>query len=370
MTSHVIASSLIRCGCAVEARDLGDRLLRAFNTPSGIPNARVDLGSGAAANYAWTGQQSVLAELGTLQVEMRYLSQATGDPKYAMKANKVYDILSRQNVADGLAPIYVNPSTGQFASSRITFGALGDSYYEYLLKVWIQGGKRENRYRRMYDAAMDGVHKRLLKRTSPSRLAYVSDLDGGRTVDKMDHLVCFLPGVMALGAKSKPDSPNAARDLRTAKQLTYTCYQMYARHPTGLSPEYVTFGGGGEMQAAFNAAFYILRPEASEAMFVLNQLTGHPVYREWGWEMFKAINKNTRAKYAYGHHPDVRNVQRVPEDRMESFFLAETLKYLYMLQAPLSEHKMDLTKYVFGTEAHPMSVFTKEGAGVNRDAYA
>lgn len=46
----------------------------------------------------------------------------------------------------------------------MTFGALGDSFYEYLLKVWIQGGRREDTYRRMYDAAMDGVDELLVQK--------------------------------------------------------------------------------------------------------------------------------------------------------------------------------------------------------------
>ena len=57
----------------------------------------------------------------------------------------------------------------------MTFGALGDSFYEYLLKVWVQGGKREAQYRRAYDRAMDGMAAKLLQRSSPSMLAYIAD---------------------------------------------------------------------------------------------------------------------------------------------------------------------------------------------------
>ena len=45
----------------------------------------------------------------------------------------------------GLVPIFVNAETGQFRpSATITLGARGDSYYEYLLKQWLQSGKTED----------------------------------------------------------------------------------------------------------------------------------------------------------------------------------------------------------------------------------
>lgn len=66
----------------------------------------------------------------------------------------------------------------------------------------------------------------------------------------MDHLVCFLPGILALGAYSKPDSPNRDRDMMLAKSLMYTCYQMYKRTKTGIAAEYYEMPGGGDPQPA------------------------------------------------------------------------------------------------------------------------
>ena len=163
--------------------------------------------------------------------------------------------------------------------------------------------------------------RRLLKRSSPSGLAYVADWDGAATHDKMDHLVCFVPGMLALGAFTARGTPGgeaaAARDLQTAKALAYTCWQMYERTATGLAPEFVEWPGGGDLQPAASAAFYILRPEAAESLFILHQLTGNPIYREWGWRMFQAIEKHCRLEFGYGAHPDVRDTGRTPDDRME-----------------------------------------------------
>ena len=77
--------------------------------------------------------------------------------------------------------------------------------------------------------------------------------------------------------------------------------------------------------------------------------------RQWGWEIFSAIERGCKTTYGFGNHPDVRNVNRKPEDRMESFFPAETLKYLYLLQSP--DHEISLDHYTFNTEAHPTRNF-------------
>lgn len=80
---------------------------------------------------------------------------------------------------------------------------------------------------------------------------------------------------------------------------------MYYRTETGLSPEAVKFNGHGEMRASEKARFYLLRPETIESFFVLQQLTGDPIYREWGWEIFLAIERHCRAGVGYGSFPDV-----------------------------------------------------------------
>jgi hypothetical protein len=234
---------------------------------------------------------------------------------------------------------------------------MADSVYEYMLKIWIQGGKTEPMYREMYDKAMEGMHNELLQTSTPSGLTYIAEKNDGVLDHKMDHLVCFMGGLLALGAYTDPlglDSDRAQRDLRSAKALTYTCYQMYARMNTGISAEYVQFVPGEDI--ARGAPHYLLRPEAVESFFILNQLTGDPVYREWGWEVFQSIEKYCKTKFAYGALNDVRDTTAEPRNSMESFFLAETLKYLYLLQDPDTEIDV-LNKHVFNTEAHPMRIF-------------
>eukprot|EP00636_Phaeomonas_parva_P000251 CAMPEP_0118864030 /NCGR_PEP_ID=MMETSP1163-20130328/8710_1 /TAXON_ID=124430 /ORGANISM="Phaeomonas parva, Strain CCMP2877" /LENGTH=1054 /DNA_ID=CAMNT_0006798099 /DNA_START=229 /DNA_END=3393 /DNA_ORIENTATION=- len=341
-----------------KARVLGDRLLKAFDTPSGIPAGRISLNAGPTSANLRGSSRSVLAEIGTLQVEFRYLSHATGNSRYAEKANKVFEALEGKD-RNGLYGIYVDTRSAS-VSGDVTFGALGDSFYEYMLKVWLQGGKQETMYRRMYDAAVDGIIKSgIWTKTPQSGYSVLGDLKpGGRNVvkKKMDHLACFMAGVLALGAYTNEGgmaSGRNQRDLRMGQALAHSCYQMYATSPTGLSPEFVTFDRGDF--TAGNPPHYILRPEVSESLFVLHQITSDPIYQEWGWKIFEAIDRNCRTRYAFGAYGDVRREGRNPDDSMESFFLGETLKYLYLLQAP--GRKVDLTQSVFNTEAHPLSNF-------------
>ncbi|GMI38044.1 hypothetical protein TeGR_g5298 [Tetraparma gracilis] len=343
-----------------KATDLGNRLAHAFDSPSGIAYGQTVLNGHSSMNAGWTGGSSLIAEIGTLQVEFCYLSKATNDPSYCNKAMKAFEVMNTKKPANGLYPIHVDPRTGDFKGSTITLGAMGDSFYEYMIKLWVQGGKTQQYLRDMWDASMDGVTSKLWQKSTPTGLSYIADLNNGRIDHKMDHLVCFMGGALALGAYTNPaglQSPKAQRDLELAKAVTYTCYQMYARQATGIAPEFVTFRAGSDMQVG-SAPFYILRPETVESFFILHKLTGDPVYREWGWEMYQAIEKHCRTEHAYGGLKDVRNANQKPEDRMESFFLAETMKYLYLLQDP--DTVIDpLNTHVFNTEAHPLTILDK-----------
>jgi hypothetical protein len=238
-------------------------------------------------------------------VEYRYLARATGKPDYADKSMRAFDVLRALQPSDGLLFERIKDVGGGggggggggwlswlfkgsgndkpvFANGKVSFGAMGDSAYEYMLKIWIQGGRKEDAYRRMWDKAVAGMHEQLLRKSSLTGLTYIANRIDGRLEHKMDHLVCFLGGSLALSAYTDPlglDSPRARRSLRTARALAYTCYQMYARTKTGLAPEYVRFEGENDMVVPRDSPYYILRPEAVEAFYYLSSLTGDPIYR-------------------------------------------------------------------------------------------
>jgi len=267
-----------------KADELGSLLVKAYDTPSGLPRGSIDLQTGHSNNFSWNNNAFILAELGTQQIEYRYLARASGKDDYAKKTMKVFDILHDIQLPDGLFFQNIQEGNGKpsFVGSKVSFGAMSDSVYEYLLKVWIQGGRKESMYREMWDKSMEGMHEKLVQKSTPNGLTYIADLNNGGLDHKMDHLACFMGGSLALSAYTDPrglESPRAQRDLRTAKALTYTCYQMYARTNTGIAPEYARFKGAIDMSVPGDAPFYILRPETVEAFYYLSKLTGDPIYR-------------------------------------------------------------------------------------------
>ena len=279
-----------------KAIDLGNRLFHSFDTPSGIPYGEVNLATGNGRNENWLGKEVSLSAGTTLQVEFRYLAKVTGNDEYARKSERVFELMKEIEPEDGLYPATVvnsdqHPSFGR-KEPKISFGSRADSFYEYMLKIWLQGNREEQMYRDMYDKSIQGMHDKLLQKGEESGLWYIAQTHyNKRSSSKvflnpsMDHLVCFMGGLLALGAYTDPDgldSERAQRDLQTGKALTYSCYQMYATTKTGLSPEIVA-DWKTRPSPDMHALYYILRPETVESFFILYQLTKDPIYREWGW---------------------------------------------------------------------------------------
>ncbi|XP_071715547.1 mannosyl-oligosaccharide 1,2-alpha-mannosidase MNS1-like [Rutidosis leptorrhynchoides] len=339
-----------------KAKDIADRLLPAWSTPSGIPYNIINLAHGNAHNPGWTGGDSILADSGTEQLEFIALSQRTGDPKYQQKVENVILELNKTFPADGLLPIYLNPHTGTTSHSTITFGAMGDSFYEYLLKVWIQGNKTTDvkLYREMWETSMKGLLS-LVRKTAPSSFTYISEKIGNSLIDKMDELACFAPGMIALGS-SGYGSDESARFLNLAEELAWTCYNFYQSTPTKLAGENYFFHSGQDMTVG--TSWNILRPETVESLFYLWRLTGNKTYQDWGWNIFQAFEKNSRVEAGYVGLKDVNT--GVKDNMMQSFFLAETLKYLYLLFSPPSVISLD--EWVFNTEAHPLKIVSRVGS--------
>ncbi|KAL0363569.1 UNVERIFIED_CONTAM: Mannosyl-oligosaccharide 1,2-alpha-mannosidase MNS3 [Sesamum calycinum] len=344
------------------ARNLADRLLIAFtSSPSAIPFSDVVLRD-RSAHPAPDGLSST-AEVSTLQLEFNYLSSLTGDPKYGLESMKVLEHLKTLTKVKGLVPIYINPQTGEFSGDNIRLGSRGDSYYEYLIKVWLQNrGSNLTYLYNMYEESMKGVKELLVRKSVPNGLVFVGELPygpEGAFSPKMDHLVCFLPGTLALGATKGIVKEKAMREnllnfedlqnLKLAEDLAKTCFEMYSVTSTGLAPEIAYFKvegqseggpGGGNKNSKYVDDIIIkpadrhnlLRPETVESLFVLFRITEDPKYREWGWEIFEAFEKYT--KVDSGGYTSLDDVTVLPphrRDKMETFFLGETLKYLYLL---------------------------------------
>ncbi|KAM3968788.1 alpha-Mannosidase class I b [Aphomia sociella] len=340
-----------------KAKDLGDRLMAAFSSPSGIPYSDVNLGAKTAHAPEWS-HYSTTAEVTTVQLEFRELSRATNDPVYEDAAAAVSEKIHQLPKKHGLVPIFINPNTGHFLPhATITLGARGDSYYEYLLKQWLQTGKTINYLLDDYMTAIEGVREFLAKRSSPNKRLFIGELSAGSESfnPKMDHLTCFLPGTLALGhANGLPDW-----HMTMAEELLYTCYLTYAVHPTFLAPEITHFNLGSatdDMYTKTADAHNLLRPEFIESLWYMYQITGNTTYQEWGWQIFQSLEKYAKVANGYTSLANVKSEKPLQRDMMESFFLSETLKYLYLLFSD-DRFVIDFNKYVINSEAHPLPIY-------------
>lgn len=369
------------------AKNLADCLLTAFtSSPTAIPLSDVVLHDRTA--HASPDGLSSTSEASTLQLEFNYLSFLSGDPKYSVESMKVLEHMKTLPKVEGLVPIYISPSSGDFSGDNIRLGSRGDSYYEYLIKVWLQQRQSNRTYLHdMYEEAMKGVKHLLVRKSKPNGLVFVGELPSG--VDgsfspKMDHLVCFLPGTLALGAtkgltKAKAMEENLLtfedlENLKLAEDLAKTCFEMYAVTSTGLAPEIAYFNSEGYSEDGLDGGnktseyihdivikhadrHNLLRPETVESLFILYRITEDIKYREWGWSIFEAFEKYT--KIDSGGYTSLDDVTMLPprrRDKMETFFLGETLKYLYLLFS--DSNVIPLTEFVFNTEAHPIPILT------------
>ncbi|KAL1757148.1 glycoside hydrolase [Schizophyllum commune] len=383
-----------------KAVDLAERMLPAFNTPTGLPLPRVNLKQRKGEEDPDNKGLISTAEAATLQLEFKYLAHLTDNDEYWRKAEQVMRVIKDNMIPQGVLPIFMSyvsrAEGGQFLATPIRLGSRGDSYYEYLIKQYLQTDGLEDVYRQMYADAMTGIHKTLVSRSMGSNLLYTSELvpernaQGNvqwRLVPKQDHLVCFLGGSLMLGAVTaealadnvsvppRPDELTEAgqRDWLTGVELVKTCMATHDTQ-TGLSPEIVHFRipsdgirqqgvpedwyikGAAVGKPAVYDARYILRPETVESLFIAWRLTGDRRYRDWGWDIFQAIE--THCKLDSGGYAGILNVDDVhspKDDKMETFLMSETLKYLYLLFDDASTLPLD--KYVFNTEAHPLPIF-------------
>jgi mannosidase alpha-like ER degradation enhancer 2 len=308
------------------ADDLGTRLLPAFNSPTGMPYVYVNLKTGAVR-----GESTNPAEVGTLLLEFGTLSKLTGKPIYYDKAKRALVELYNRRSPIGLVGSTINIKTGEWTDpdSHISGGI--DSYYEYLLKAWLLFDDKD--CERMWKASIASVNKYLADQ-APTGFWYgqANMNTGARTGTTFGALDAFFPGTLALSG-----------DLDRARKLEDSAYKMWTAF--GIEPEEMNY-----VTMKITSGGYELRPEIIESAYYLRHFTQDERYREMGKTFFDSLVKYCRTDVGYAALSDVAT--KTKKDEMESFFFAETLKYLFLLYAP--PDTIDLTKVVFNTEAHPI----------------
>lgn len=351
-----------------KAADLASRLIGAFDSNSGVPYASVNLKTSKGKESHIDGGASSTAEASSLQLEFKYLAMLTGEKNYWDSAEKVIQVIDDNGMEDGLLPIFIYATTGGFRDNNIRLGSRGDSYYEYLNKQYLQTSYEEPVYQEMWNQSLTGVKKWLITYTTPNHFTVLAERPSGlsgKLEGKMDHLVCFMPGSIALsvtGGLNIEEVKQAGlwgekeeENMALAIELTKTCWGMYQITPTGLAPEIVHFQLGDhphmysdgilaskEMTPGVHASWkndYIIkvndrhnlqRPETVESLFFMWRITGDEKYREWGWEMFTSFVKYSAAEDGAGF-TSLANANEIPpllKDNMESFWLVSDSQWL------------------------------------------
>jgi mannosidase alpha-like ER degradation enhancer 2 len=307
------------------ADDLGRRLLPVFESPTGMPYMYVNLKTGKVG-----GARTNPAEIGTLFLEFGTLSRHTKKPVYYDKAKRALVALYNRRSKIGLVGEEIDVETGQWIGTASHVGGGIDSYYEYLLKGWLLFGDEDCRV--MWRESVRTLNRHLAD-DAPSGLWYAQvDMNTGkRTASEFGGLHAFLPAVLALGG-----------DVPRARRLQESCLKMW--NVAGIEPEVLDYRAMKIVHPG-----YPLRPEIVESAYTLYVKTKDPRYLDMGRTFFDALVRHCRAGGAY---TTLKNVETKEQgDLMPSYFLAETLKYLYLLYAPPETLPFD--DVVFNTEAHP-----------------
>lgn len=287
---------------------LADKLLPAFATATGIPIHKVNLLKGVSQAEQ---RHTCTAAGGSYLLEFSLLSRLTGDPVYEQAAKKATDALWGRRSKLNLVGSLIHTGTGRWLNENSGFGAGIDSFFETLLKTAIllndQGLMKtfEESYRAiMYHTLLEeglhvdvDMHKGNRKATS----SIISGLSG------------FWPALQVL-----------AGDTLSAKATFGFFHSIWSKF--GALPDVFDLETNSVRDYSLDSPN---RPELLESAYHLYTATKDDKYIFFGRDVLTHLNTRLKVKCGYASLGDV--VTGRLDDRMDSFFLAETLKYLYLL---------------------------------------
>ncbi|KAF4209010.1 hypothetical protein CNMCM8980_001687 [Aspergillus fumigatiaffinis] len=351
-----------------QSKNLGDVLKFAFDTPSGVPYNNINITSHGNDGATTNG----LAVTGTLVLEWTRLSDLTGDPEYAKLSQRAESYLlapqpSSGEPFPGLVGSEISIQTGQFTNGFVSWNGGSDSFYEYLMKMYVYDPKRFATYKDRWVAAAESSIDHLASNpASRPDLTFLATYNKGSLGLSSQHLACFDGGSYLLGGTVL----DRADLIDFGLKLVDGCADTYQQTLTGIGPE--SFGWDEKSVPADQKEFYeragfyvqsgayILRPEVIESFYYAYRVTGKKQYRDWVWNAFESINKYCRTGSGFAGLTDVNAVNGGNRyDNQESFLFAEVMKYAYLTHAPEDEWQVQRgsgNKFVFNTEAHPVRV--------------
>ncbi|KAK6347914.1 maturation of Asn-linked oligosaccharides protein [Orbilia javanica] len=372
--NHDLVQSLLRQSVA-----LADALKWSFNTTSGIPMPFFML----SEKRIKSEDINNIAGFGTLVLEWTRLSDLTGDPQYTNLAQRAQEYLLKVENPEigepfpGLLGTNVRLNDGKFLDSYGGWGAMGDSYYEYLIKMYAYDPQRFRRYMQRWIQAADSTMTYLTSvptSAHASKMLFVGEYSHSRAVAlRGSHLACFIGGNFLLGGQLLDNMKYNIYGLK----LVEGCRATYADTPSGIGPE--RFGWDPNLVPSSQKSFfekngwyyggeidYRLRPEVIESYYHAWVVTKDDIYREWAWEAFVAINRTCRTEHGFTSISDVSRADGGrKDDKQESFWFAEVLKYLFLIfneEGIQAKERIGFVrgkgqKWVFNTEAHPIRIY-------------
>lgn len=353
-----------------QAQNLANVLSFAFKTGTGIPYSHLNFprrGANRTYYVSPRNDNSNIAEVGTLILEWTRLADLTGNNTYYQLASKAESYLLNpqppaQQIYPGLIGSEINVTTGQIFGGHVSWSGGADSFYEYLIKMFVYDPDRFQLYRDRWILAADSTIKNLAYENKSLNTTFLGELhktynDGTKWVESNtpvfsyvgSHLSCFDGGNFILGGTVLDRQDY----IDFGKKLTDGCYKTYSRTATGIGPERFYFlpnGAPAEQKEFFTkhgfylskdqGSGYYLRPEVMESVYHAYRATGNKMYQDWSWNAFTAIRSKCKREFGYGFIPNVNDPEAKFDPRVEmyqeSFFFAETLKYLYIIHAPVS----------------------------------
>ena len=355
-----------------KALELADMLYACFDTPNRMPVLHwrhLDLMEG---HSQLADENAAIAEIGSLALEFTRLTQLTGEAKWYDAIQRITDVFySQQNSSNvpGIWPYIGNARTQDFSSGSVfTLGAGADSFYEYLPKMhMLLGGSSMHAhiYQRAIPQLIDHLLFKPILPDDPDVLVagilHAKSLHEYTFEPRGEHLACFAGGMLALGGRLFSNTTH----IDIGRKLTDGCTWVYRNSaPLGIMPEIFRIKpcdwtgnctwnevDDSRPPIVIEDPRYLLRPEAIESIFVLYRITGDEALQDQGWSMFERIYNATYTDVAHAALTNITDGGSPKSDNMESFWLAETLKYFYLLFS--DPDIMSLDHFVFNTEAHP-----------------
>ena len=297
------------------ANELGWRLLPAFNTTTGLPYHRVHLQHGVLPDEP---RETCTAAAGTLVLEFGLLSRLTGQPVFERLARRSLQALWDRRSKYDLVGTNIDVQTGVWKNPFSAVGAGVDSFFEYLLKSYI--ALDDPVLLDMFVTARKAVTQHLMHED----VHLESNMHMGYGISRHPYvsaLQAFWPGLEALAGNPH----NGTRMLRPLLQL-WRRYQAMPEMFDVMSMSPIHFAKDSP-----------LRPELVESLYLVYCITRHPSLLNAAAEIIKSINTYSRVKCGYASIADV--ISKRLDDRMDSYFLSETAKYLFLLfDASLMPH--------------------------------